>query len=321
MMDTTLKVKNNFIYNFGLAITFAVIMITLIFSCPVSAKSPKQKAFCSPEEAFKAMVTAMKANDTRELRAILGPGGKNIVFSGDDVADKTGRDNFVKAYEEKNRLEIIDGNKAILSVGNNDWPLPIPVVKKFSGWRFDTKAAQEEILQRRIGKNELSAIQTCQAYVDAQLEYAPRDYDGDGLFEYAQKFLSTPGKKDGLYWETKEGEPKSPIGALVAGATREGYFSKEAKSKPVPFHGYYYRILKGQGKNAPGGAYSYIVNGKMIGGFALVAYPAQYGSSGVMTFIVSKDGQVYQQDLGRNTAKIAQEMKTYNPDKTWKKVE
>jgi len=321
MMDITLKAKNKFIHDFGLAITFAVIMITLIFSCPVAAKTPTQKAFCSPEEAFKAMVTAMKANDTRALTAIFGPGGKNIVFSGDDVADKTGRDNIVKAYEEKNRLEIVNDNKAILSVGNNDWPLPIPVVKKGNGWRFDTKAGKEEILQRRIGKNELSAIQTCQAYVDAQLEYAPRDYDGDGLFEYAQKFLSTPGKKDGLYWETKEGEQKSPLGALVAGATREGYFSKDPKSKPVPFHGYYYRILKEQGKDASGGAYSYNVNGKMIGGFALVAYPAQYGNSGVMTFIVNKDGLVYQKDLGRNTAKIAQEMKTYNPDKTWKKAE
>ncbi len=321
MMHKASKTKSNFAHPFSLAITFAVIMVTLIFSCPVSAKSPKQKAFGSPEEAFKAMVTAMKANDTGELRAIFGPGGKNIVFSGDDVADKTGRDNIVKAYEEKNRLEIVNDNKAILSIGNNDWPLPIPVVKKGSGWRFDTKAAKKEILQRRIGKNELSAIQACKGYVDAQLEYAPRDYDGDGLFEYAQKFLSAPGEKDGLYWETKEGEQKSPLGALIAGATREGYFSKDPKSKPVSFHGYYYRILKEQGKDAPGGAYSYIVNGKMIGGFALVAYPAQYGNSGVMTFIVNKDGLVYQKDLGRNTEKIAQGIKTYNPDKTWKKAE
>jgi len=321
MMHIATKTKSNFVHPFGIAITFAVIMVTLIFSCPASAKAPKQKTFCSPDAAFKAMVTAMKANDTRELTAIFGPGGKNIVFSGDDVADKAGRDNIVKAYGEKNSLEIVNNNKAILSIGNNDWPLPIPVIKKGNGWSFDTKTGKEEINRRRIGKNELSAIKTCQAYVDAQLEYAAGDYDGDGLFEYAQKFLSTPGRKDGLYWETKAGEPKSPLGALVAGATREGYLSKEAKSKPVPFHGYYYRILKGQGKNAPGGAYSYVVNGKMIGGFALAAYPAQYGNSGVMTFIVNKDGQVFQKDLGRNTAKIAQEMKTYDPDKTWKKAE
>ncbi|MCX5826941.1 MAG: DUF2950 domain-containing protein [Deltaproteobacteria bacterium] len=321
MMHITSKTKNNFVHPFGLAITFAVIMVTLIFSCPVSAKAPKQKTFGSPDEAFKAVVTAMKARDTRELTAIFGPDSKNIVFSGDEVADKSGRDNFVRAYEEKNRLETVNGNKAILYVGNNDWPMPIPVVKKGNGWRFDTKAGKEEILQRRIGKNELNAIQACKAYVDAQLEYAPRDYDGDGLFEYAQKFLSAPGKKDGLYWETKEGEQKSPLGAFIAGAAREGYFQKEGKGKKIPFHGYYYIILREQGKDAPGGAYSYVANGKMIGGFALVAYPAQYGNSGVMTFIVNKDGLVYQKDLGKNTAKIAQGIKAYNPDKTWKKAE
>lgn len=321
MTQIASKAKFLSVHSFGLAITFAVIMVTLIFSCPVFAKGAKQKVFGSPEEAFTAMVKAMKGQDTRELTVIFGPGGKNLVFSGDDVADKTVRDDFVKAYEEKNRLETVNGNKAILYVGNNDWPLPIPVAKKGNGWRFDTKAGKEEILQRRIGKNELNAIQACKAYVDAQLEYAPKDYDSDGLFEYAQKFLSTPGKKDGLYWETKEGEEKSPLGAFIAVAAREGYLAKEGKGKPGPFHGYYYIILKGQGKDAPGGAYSYVANGKMIGGFALVAYPAQYGNSGVMTFIVNKDGLVYQRDLGRNTAKIVQGIKTYNPDKTWKKAE
>ncbi|MFA5181039.1 MAG: DUF2950 domain-containing protein [Syntrophales bacterium] len=305
----------------GLVISIAVIMITLIFSCPVFAKGPKQKTFGSPEEAFTAVVKTMKGQDARELAAIFGPGGKMLVFSGDAVADKAVRDNFVKAYEEKNRIEITDGGKAILYIGNNDWPMPIPLVKKDNVWRFDTKAGKEEILQRRIGRNELSAIKACQAYVDAQIEYATGDYDGDGLFEYAQKFVSAPGKKDGLYWETKEGEPKSPLGALIADAAREGYFAKEGKNKAVPFHGYYYKILKEQGKGAPGGAYGYVVDGKMIGGFALAAYPAQYGNSGIMTFIVSKDGLVYQRDLGRNTAKIAQGMKTYNPDKTWKKAE
>jgi hypothetical protein len=305
----------------GLAITLAVIMLILIFSCPAFAKAPQQKTFGSPEEAFTAMVKAMKEQDAGELAVIFGPGGKKLVFSGDDRADKAVRDSFVKAYEEKNSIEKIAGNKTILHVGSKDWPLPIPLIKSGNVWRFDTKAGKEEILQRRIGRNELSAIKTCQAYVDAQREYAAGDYDGDGLFEYAQKFVSTPGKKDGLSWETKEGEPKSPLGALIAVAAREGYLAKEGKSKAVPFHGYYFKIIKEQGKDAPGGAYSYLANGKMIGGFALAAYPAQYGNSGVMTFIVNKDGRVYQRDLGRNTAKIVQAMKAYNPDKTWKKAE
>jgi hypothetical protein len=321
MMHLTVKTRKKLVRPFGIAITLAVIMAILIISGPVSAKALKQKTFGSPEAAFKAMVNAMKGCDTGELTVIFGPGGINLVSSGDDVADKTERDNFVRAYDEKNKIETINGNKSILYVGNNDWPMPIPVVKNGNGWRFDTKAGKEEIIQRRIGRNELNTIQTCQAYVDAQLEYAPGDYDGDGLFEYAQKLLSTPGKKDGLYWETKEGEQKSPLGAFVAVAAREGYFSKDGKSKPAPFRGYYYRILKEQGKDAPGGAYSYVANGKMIGGFALVACPALYRNSGVMTFIVNKDGQVYQKDLGRNTAKIAQAIKAYNPDKTWKKAE
>lgn len=321
MTHVTSKIKSILSYRFGFVITFAVIVAALIFSCPVSAKTPKQKTFKSPDEAVKAMVSAIKANDARELTVIFGPDSKTLVFSGDEVADKTGRDNFIKAYGEKNRLETINGNKVILYVGNGDWPMPIPVVKKGNSWRFDTKAGKEEILQRRIGKNELNVIQVCKTYVDAQLEYVPRDYDGDGLFEYAQKLLSAPGKKDGLYWETKEGEEKSPLGTFMAGAAKEGYFPKDGKSKPTPFHGYYYKILKEQGEDAPGGAYSYVANGKMIGGFALVAYPAQYGNSGVMTFIVNKDGVVYQKDLGKNTSKNVQAMKAFNPDKTWKKAE
>ena len=321
MTHITSKVKNILAYRFGFEIIFAVIMAALIFSCPVSAKTPKQKTFKSPDEAVKAMVSAIKSNDTRGLAVIFGPDSKILVFSGDEAADKNDRNDFIRAYEEKNRLETINGNKAILYVGKDDWPMPIPVVKKSNSWHFDTKAGKKEILQRRIGRNELNVIQVCKAYVDAQLEYAPKDYDGDGLFEYAQKLLSTPGKKDGLYWETKEGEQKSPLGTFIAGAAKEGYFPKDGRSKPAPFHGYYYKILKEQGENAPGGAYSYVADGKMIGGFALVAYPAQYGNSGVMTFIVNKDGIVYQKDLGKNTAINVQAIKTYNPDKTWKKAE
>jgi hypothetical protein len=315
------KSKNILTYRFAFAITLAVVIATLIFICPVSAKAPKQKTFGSPDDAVKAMVTAIKAHNTGGLTEIFGAGSKDLFLSGDKVDDKGGSENFIRTYEEKNRLETFNGNKAILYIGNNDWPMPIPVVKKGNRWCFDTNAGKKEILQRRIGKNELSAIQACKAYVDAQLEYAPRDYDGDGLFEYAQKFLSTPGKKDGLYWEAKEGEEKSPLGVFIANAAKEGYFPKDGKNKPVPYHGYYYKILKEQGEDAPGGVYSYVVDSKMIGGFALVAYPAQYGNSGVMTFIVNKDGVVYRKNLGKNTARIVQGIKAYNPDKTWKKEE
>ena len=195
------------------------------------------------------------------------------------------------------------------------------MVKQGESWRFDTRQGAQEIIDRRIGKNELSAIQVSLAYVDAQREYAARDQDGDGLLEYAQKFVSEPGKKDGLYWESREGEEPSPLGPFAAQARKEGYTRKKAGNQPSPYHGYFYKILKAQGKNAPGGAYSYVVRGKMIGGFALVAYPASYGSSGIMTFIVNHDGVVYEKDLGKNTEASAQAMTSFDPDQTWRKCE
>jgi len=203
-------------------------------------------------------------------------------------------------------------------IGKDDWPFPIPLVKKGDSWFFDTEKGREEVLNRRIGQNELSTIQTMLAIVDAQREYAVKDLDGDGVPEYARKFMSDPGKKNGLYWETKEGEELSPLGPAAAQAREEGY--KKSGNKPIPFHGYYYRILESQGKNAAGGAYDYVVKGKMIGGFAVVAYPAKYGNSGVMTFLVNHDGVVYQKDLGKITAKTANAMKKFDPDSTWKKV-
>jgi hypothetical protein len=215
-------------------------------------------------------------------------------------------------------LEITDA-KANLNLGNEDWPFAIPIVKKDSLWRFDAKAGREELLARRIGKNELSAMQFCLAYVDAQREYVLKDRDGDGILEYAQKFGSDKGKKNGLFWKAKEGEEQSPLGPIAAAAYSRGYRKKG--ENPQPFYGYFYRILTGQGKNAPGGAYGYLAKGNMIGGFALVAYPAKYASSGVMTFIVNHDGVVYEKDLGRNTEKAAQAMKLFDPDSTWKKVE
>jgi hypothetical protein len=319
MFINTWNQKKRSMCRFGFSIIAAVIMLAGFYQSAFAADA-KQKSFKSPEEAVKALIDAVKGDDTKALLTIFGPAGKELIFSGDEVADKAGRDRFIKAYEEMNKLVSENDKKVILHVGNEEWPFPIPVIKKGENWFFDTKAGKEEILNRRIGRNELNAIQVCLAIVDAQREYALKDRDGDGLLEYAQKFGSEKGKKDGLYWEAKEGEEQSPLGPLAAKAVKEGYGGKKSGGKPSPYHGYYYKILKAQDKNAPGGAYDYVVKGKMIGGFALVAYPAEYGNSGVMTFMVNQDGVVYEKDLGKNTEKIATTMKKYDPDKTWKKV-
>jgi len=312
--------KRRWMWRFGFAI-LAAVMMSAGFDQGVFAADAGQKSFKSPEEAVKALADATKGNDTKELMAIFGPIGKELISSGDEVADQHGRDRFVKAYETANRLVSENEKKVILHVGNRDWPFPIPVVKEGESWFFDTKAGKQEVLNRRIGRNELNSIQVCLAYVDAQREYALKSRDRAGLLEYAQKFGSEKDKKDGLYWEAKEGEEQSPLGPLVAKATEEGYTRKKPGEKPSPYHGYYYRILKAQGENAPGGAYDYVVKGKMIGGFALVAHPAEYGNSGVMTFMVNHEGVVYQKDLGKETEKIVSVLKKYDPDKTWKRVE
>jgi hypothetical protein len=299
----------------------AVATLIIVLSVPLQsyAAQARQKTFASPEEAVKALIDAAKAGSQEELNAIFGPAAKELLSSGDAIADKAVRERFIKAYEAKNAL-IPDGDtKAVLQIGTEEWPFPIPIVKKGQQWSFDTKKGKEELINRRIGRNELNTVQTCLAYVDAQREYAGKDRDGDGLFEYAQKFVSTPGTKDGLYWEAKPGEEESPFGDLFARATGEGY--TKTSNKPIPYHGYFFKVLKAQGKNAPGGAYDYLVKGRMIGGFGMVAYPAQYGASGVMTFVVNHDGIVYEKNLGKDTAKIAQAIKQFNPDKTWRKVE
>ncbi len=305
---------------FGFAIIAGVMMFTGFHHAAFGAEAA-QKRFKSPEEAVKALAEAAKGNDTKELSAIFGPSGKELISSGDQVADKAGRDHFVKAYEEMNKLVKEDDTKVILHVGDGDWPFPVPVVKKGDDWLFDTAAGKEEVLNRRIGRNELNAIQVCLAYVDAQREYVLKDRDGDKLLEYAQRLISKKGEKNGLYWETKEGEPLSPLGPLIAKAATEGYSGERPVGKRTPYHGYYYRILKAQGNHAPGGEYDYVVKGKMIGGFALVAYPAEYGNSGIMTFIVNQDGVVYEKNLGKETGKIAAAMKKFDPDEAWKKTE
>ena len=296
----------------------ATIWITLsLGEVSPAATAPQQKSFPSPEDAVKATIQAARDNSDKEMIAIFGPGGKDLIFSGDPVADKERRAKFVQAYDEKNSL-VAQGENRILVIGKSAWPFPIPLVKKGEGWVFDTEKGRQEILDRRIGENELFTIQALLAVVDAQREYATKDRDKNALLEYAQKFISDPGKRNGLYWETKAGEPESPLGPITARARSAGYQAKA--NTPEPYHGYYYRILTAQGKAAPGGAYSYLVKGKMIGGFAVVAYPAQYENSGVMTFIVNHEGKVFQKNLGKNTASIAQSMKEYNPDKTWTEV-
>jgi hypothetical protein len=283
---------------------------------PVSA-APAQRHFSSLGEATEALVAALRAGDQRALLAILGREGQSLIASGDPVADRRIRERFVAAYDEQHRFEAA-GRKVTLVVGRDDFPFAIPLVPDGRRWRFDTAAGREEILNRRIGQNELNAIQVALAYVDAQREYYAQDPDRAGLLHYARQFASSPGKRDGLYWPTKPGEPPSPLGPFVAQARTEGYAKRS--EKPVAYWGYYYRILTAQGKAATGGAYDYLAHGRLIGGFALVAYPAQYGVSGVMTFVVNHEGVVYQKDLGPRTAALAMAMKEFNPDSTWTRI-
>ena len=274
-----------------------------------------QRAFKTPGEAAAALAAAVKSG-TPEILKVLGRDAAEIMLSGDEVADREARERFVGAYDAKHNVTI-EGDKAFLLVGADDFPLPIPLVRRNSSWKFDTAAGRLEILYRRIGRNELDAIQTCLAYVDAQNEYAEKDRTGSGSGVYAQRIVSTSGKKDGLYWSASDGDT-SPLGEFVAQASAEGY---KAEAGRTPYHGYYYRILTQQGPNAPGGTLSYVVKGKMIGGFALLAYPAEYGNSGVMTFLVNHSGTVYQKDLGDYTMRLVNRMMWFDPDQTWKKVD
>jgi len=278
------------------------------------AQQPGQRTFSSAEEASSALVAAAQSDDEKTMLDLLGPDGKEIISSGDAAEDAHGRANFVQKYREMHRLVHEPDGTTTLYIGARNWPTPIPLMNKGNSWYFDTEVGKKEILYRRIGRNELSAIRVCQELVAAENDYRRTQHD-----EYAKRITSDSGQHNGLYWQAAVGEPQSPIGPLVASAVAEGY--AEGISALTPYRGYYFRILSRQGQHGPGGAKSYIVDGKMTAGFAFVAFPAQYRSSGVMTFIVGSDRVVYQKDLGKETSSLARRMTAYNPDATWHKAE
>ena len=292
------------------------IVLTVCFSSVALAQQPGQKTFPSAQAASNALVTAAQNNDEKAMLAILGPQRKQIVSSGDEAEDAQNRANFVERYQEMHRLVKEPDGTTILYIGAHNWPTPIPLVNKGTLWYFDTEAGKKEILYRRVGRNEASAIRVCQELASSEKEYSAQHG------EYARKIFSDQGQQDGLYWKSASGEPQSPIGPLVAAAVSGGSFAQShEEGAPTPYRGYYFHVLERQGKNAPGGAKSYLANDKMTNGFAFVAYPAEYRSSGVMTFIVGVDGTVYEKNLGTKTAVLAAAMKEYNPDSTWKKAE
>jgi hypothetical protein len=302
-----------------------ILLVVVVLSCssavwaqkgpePASSSKPEleqQRAFATPELAAEALINAAEAYDVSSLLQIFGPEGKDFIASSDSVRDMNIAHEFAEKGRQKHSVSL-NKTHATLLVGEEEWPMPIPIVKKQGKWYFDAKAGRDEILFRRIGSNELDAIQICRGYVEAQKEYASTTHDGSEVPQYAQKIISSPGKQDGLFWKNQDGTPGGPISEGLARALEEGYSGNTA-----PFHGYYFKILKGQGPHAPSGPLHYVINGIMIGGYALVAVPAEYKISGVKTFLVSHEGIVYEKDLGPDSLKIAKEMVEYNPDKTW----
>jgi DUF2950 family protein len=295
----------------------------LLLSSELAMSDVARKTFLTPEDAAKALVEAAKASDEKELLAILGPSLREWIESGDPVADREAKEKFVTDYEQKQSFDTSDPGKAILVIGDDDFPFPIPIIKTGDKWTFDPEQGKQEIIDRRVGENELDTIQTLLAIADAQSEYVELDPGGKGAPEYARRFISSPEKRDGLYWPSSGAEPQSPLGALVADAALAGYTpsTEGGASSKNPFHGYYFRMLTAQSAHAPGGAYSYIANGRMIGGFAVIAWPAKYGASGYKTFMINQDQTVYEADLGPNTAAEVQEITTFDPDEDWKTVD
>jgi hypothetical protein len=286
-----------------------------------AAQADRYRRFAAPEDAVRALIDAAKGGNVEELRSIFGPDGDELIASGDPATARANREVFTVAVAEQWRLADDGPARRTLVIGNEEWPFPVPLVKESQGWRFDTAAGKEEVVARRIGRNELAAIETCRAYVTAQQRYAQQGHDGKAAGVYAQKFQSDSGKENGLYWPAGHGQRRSPLGDLVAQAAEEGRALGAGGAQPAPFHGYFFKILTAQGPAAPRGAKNYIVNGDMSGGFALVAWPAQYNATGVMTFVVNGDGVVREQDLGPGTDASARAMTTYNPDTSWRPVE
>jgi Protein of unknown function (DUF2950) len=313
-----MKISHSFI--FGLVFSSLALSWPIhVFGFDGDAQAPGvQRVFSEPGEAIDALVIAAEHNDTNAMQALFGPDGKKLV-SPDAVQAASDYQMFVNRLKERVTLATNTDGSVSLQIGNDAWPFPIPLVNWNGKWCFDTIAGKQEILNRRIGMNELGAIDVCRAYVEAQREYASQDHMDDSVLAYAQNLHSSPGKQDGLYWSAVPGEPLSPFGPLVAAARMAGYHHARQmlNEQTEPYHGYYFKILTRQGKHAPGGKYDYIINGHMIAGFALVAWPAEWGNTGIMTFIVNQQGRVYQQNLGKNTAKISSRMSVFDPDDKW----
>jgi hypothetical protein len=308
--------NQNFVRKFAL-VPFAasLLVLTLLVGGCSGKKQDDISSFATPEEAVAALVNALQKEDTATLARLLGPGSDELLSSGDPVADKAGRAEFLAYYQVKNSLEADGSDRMTMIVGEQDWPMPIPLVKRDGRWSWDGAAGIDELIYRRVGRNELGAIDVARGFVASQVEYAAEGRDGDPPGIYAMKLISDPGMQNGLYWPTAEGETPSPAGPFVAAAAEEGYRAVEGQR--TPYHGYYYRMLYAQGPNANGGARDYFKDGLMTEGFALIAWPADYGSSGVMTFIVNQDGVVFQKDLGEDTATVVETIKLFDPDSSW----
>lgn len=315
MMFTKLR------YTLSMAVFFSALSVSALAASPSAEAEGKAQGFASPEDASKALTDAARSEDKTKVSALFGSRYADLFSSGDEAEDANNRAEFLKLAEEKSSVENQGDNKAILHFGQNGWTFPVPLVNTGGQWRFDAEQGKQEILRRRIGRNELETLGVIRGYVEAQFDYASVDRDGDEVSEYATKLRSEPGQFDGLYWDAASGQPESPLGPLVAEAKAGGYKLKGNPESPTPYHGYLFKILTKQGNHAPGGKYGYIINGNMIAGFALVAYPADYGSSGVMTFIVNHRGKIYQKNLGSKTKELASAMQVYDPDSSWEEVE
>jgi hypothetical protein len=299
----------------------ARLLCVLLLSAPVLGAAPAARTFANPDDAVGALVAALRSRDAAQVQAVLGPGSDRLVRSGDPVKDREETDRFLAAFAERHVLTPDDAGRMVLYVGGNDWPLPIPMVQQAGAWHFDAREGAQEIVDRRIGRNETAAIRAALAYVDAQKAYFDLFQAATGTGVYAKRLVSTPGNYDGLYWPPSDGVPESPLAPLVQSAVEEGYPGQVEAGRPIPYEGYHYRILTAQGADAPGGAKSYLRDGKLVDGFALIAWPAAYAASGVMTFIVNQDGVVFQRDLGPETAARVRAVEAFDPTLDWARVD